>query len=212
LGSVNAAEPSPTRRSHRDIPAGRTRRERKIALTLQENLERYTLPGNDRASFVPTFAVPLALMLHGLLLWRLRRVAAATGRLAVASRPIKCAREDGRGGRLVPKVMEKYQDQLTPAFEGDYDVVPLRVKCLLEESEPTEEEHQRALDLARKEITRQQREIGEEHPLKSATAPPLRLALSQTQLRGAYSRCIKRRILASAGATKRPSLTSTHHR
>ncbi|HEY2533499.1 MAG TPA: hypothetical protein VGJ20_37140 [Xanthobacteraceae bacterium] len=33
---------------------------------------------------VPTFAVPLALMLHGLVLWRLRRGTAATDRLAVA--------------------------------------------------------------------------------------------------------------------------------
>ena len=33
---------------------------------------------------VPTFAVPLALMLHGVVLWRLRRGAAATGRLATA--------------------------------------------------------------------------------------------------------------------------------
>ena len=34
---------------------------------------------------VPTFAVPLALMLHGLVLWRLRREGRPTGRLAVAS-------------------------------------------------------------------------------------------------------------------------------
>jgi hypothetical protein len=33
---------------------------------------------------IPTFAVPLALMLHGLVLWRLRREAAPTGRLALA--------------------------------------------------------------------------------------------------------------------------------
>jgi hypothetical protein len=33
---------------------------------------------------IPTFAVPLALMLHGLVLWRLRRETASTGRLAVA--------------------------------------------------------------------------------------------------------------------------------
>jgi hypothetical protein len=33
---------------------------------------------------VPTFAVPLALMLHGLVLWRLQRGAASTGRLAAA--------------------------------------------------------------------------------------------------------------------------------
>jgi hypothetical protein len=34
---------------------------------------------------VPTFAVPLALMLHGLVLWRLRRKGRPIGRLAVAS-------------------------------------------------------------------------------------------------------------------------------
>jgi hypothetical protein len=33
---------------------------------------------------VPTFAVPLALMLHGLVLWRLRRETATTGRLVTA--------------------------------------------------------------------------------------------------------------------------------
>jgi len=33
---------------------------------------------------VPTFAVPLALMLHGLVLWRLRREAPATNRLVAA--------------------------------------------------------------------------------------------------------------------------------
>ena len=33
---------------------------------------------------IPTFAVPLALMLHGIVLWRLRRQAAAEGRLAAA--------------------------------------------------------------------------------------------------------------------------------
>jgi hypothetical protein len=35
--------------------------------------------------------------------------------------------------------------------------VPIRVKALLEESEPTEEEHQRVLELARTEIARQER-------------------------------------------------------
>jgi hypothetical protein len=37
-------------------------------------------------------------------------------------------------GLLVPKVMKKYQDQLTPAVEGDYGVVPIRVKALLEDA------------------------------------------------------------------------------
>jgi hypothetical protein len=61
-------------------------------------------------------------------------------------------------GFLVPKVVKKYQDQLTPAFEGDDDVVPIRVKALLEESEPSEEEHQRLLELARTEIARRERD------------------------------------------------------
>jgi hypothetical protein len=60
-------------------------------------------------------------------------------------------------GLLVPKVMKKYQDQLTPAVEGDDGVVPIRVKALLEESESTEEEHQRVLELARTEIARRER-------------------------------------------------------
>jgi hypothetical protein len=33
---------------------------------------------------VPTFAVPLDLMLHGVALWRLRRESASNGRLAAA--------------------------------------------------------------------------------------------------------------------------------
>jgi hypothetical protein len=33
---------------------------------------------------VPTFAVPLALMLHGLVLWRLQRETATTGVMALA--------------------------------------------------------------------------------------------------------------------------------
>jgi hypothetical protein len=33
---------------------------------------------------VPTFAVPLALILHGIVLWRLRRKTASTSQLALA--------------------------------------------------------------------------------------------------------------------------------
>ena len=36
---------------------------------------------------VPTFAVPLALMLHGLVLWRLKRETASRGRLPLDVRP-----------------------------------------------------------------------------------------------------------------------------
>jgi hypothetical protein len=48
---------------------------------------------------VPTFAVPLALMLHGLVLLRLRRESASTGRLAAA----RCQSPDsGEGGQVSP--------------------------------------------------------------------------------------------------------------
>ena len=76
-------------------------------------------------------------------------------------------------GLLVPKVMKKYQDQLTPAFEGDDGVVPIRVKALLEESEPNEEEHQRVLELARTEIAR--RERNEYDALEEAVPDLIRL-------------------------------------
>src|SRR5262249_18507497 len=46
---------------------------------------------------VPTFAVPLALMLHGLVLWRLRRGAAPAERLAAA--PCLSLHQQRQGGR-----------------------------------------------------------------------------------------------------------------
>lgn len=61
-------------------------------------------------------------------------------------------------GILVPQVMEKYRDQLLPAFPDDFGIVPTRVKALLEESEVTEEEEEHALELARREIARQERD------------------------------------------------------
>jgi hypothetical protein len=76
-------------------------------------------------------------------------------------------------GFLVPKVMKKYQDKLTPAFEGDDGVVPIRVKALLEESELSEEEHQRLLELARTEIAR--RERNEYDALEEAVPDLIRL-------------------------------------
>jgi hypothetical protein len=54
-------------------------------------------------------------------------------------------------------LMGKYKDQLLPAFADDDGVVPIRIKALLEEEEPSEEEEERALELARREIKRQQR-------------------------------------------------------
>jgi hypothetical protein len=54
--------------------------------------------------------------------------------------------------RLLPKVLEKYRDQLgpDPYCDSTFDLVPLDLKVLLEEPDPLEE--QRARDLARKQI------------------------------------------------------------
>jgi hypothetical protein len=76
-------------------------------------------------------------------------------------------------GLLVPKVIKKYQNQLTPAVEGDDGVVPIRVKALLEETEPSEEEHQRVLEFARTEIAR--RERNEYDALEEAVPDLIRL-------------------------------------
>jgi hypothetical protein len=74
--------------------------------------------------------------------------------------------------RRLPGVLEKYRDRL----QGDpnyspYDRVPLGLKVLLEE--PDLEEEQRALDLARKQIERQQRD--EHEALKEAIPDLIRL-------------------------------------
>jgi hypothetical protein len=56
---------------------------------------------------------------------------------------------------LIPQVRAKYRDQISPPLADDPEIVPIDIKMLLEE--PTEEEEERALELARKEISRQQR-------------------------------------------------------
>ena len=71
--------------------------------------------------------------------------------------------------RRLPGVLEKYRDRL----QGDpnyspYDLVPLGLKVLLEE--PDSEEEHRALDLARKEIEKQQRD---EHDALEEAIPDL---------------------------------------
>jgi hypothetical protein len=64
---------------------------------------------------------------------------------------------------LVPQVMKKYESEMLPpranvsdscAWSSD-DIVPIRIKALLEEEDPSGEAEKRAL--ARKEIARQQR-------------------------------------------------------
>jgi hypothetical protein len=56
---------------------------------------------------------------------------------------------------LIPQVRAKFRDRLGPPNPDDYEIVPFQIKALLEE--PTEAEEERALELARKEIRRQQR-------------------------------------------------------
>jgi hypothetical protein len=72
----------------------------------------------------------------------------------------------------LPGVLEKYRDRLEPRdFDPNdcpYDLVPLRLKVLLEE--PDSEEEQRALDLARKQIEQQQRD---EHEALQEAIPDL---------------------------------------
>ena len=69
---------------------------------------------------------------------------------------------------LVPKVLEKYKDQLPPPVESSEnlpawmaytdDIAPIRLKALLEEPSDSIEVEKRALDLARKQIEEQQRD------------------------------------------------------
>jgi hypothetical protein len=56
--------------------------------------------------------------------------------------------------KLVPQVMKKY-DVKIPHTDLNGDIVPVEIKALVEE--PTDEEQERALEFARREILRQQR-------------------------------------------------------
>src|SRR5258708_30268198 len=62
---------------------------------------------------VPTFAVPLALMLHGLVLWRLRRGSAPTGRPGAAGSPSPCS-PPAEGGPVPPPRNPRYRGARTP--------------------------------------------------------------------------------------------------
>jgi hypothetical protein len=58
--------------------------------------------------------------------------------------------------KLVPQVMKKFELQGPPVVL-DGDLVPIQIKALLEEEQPTDEEQARALGLARKELKHQER-------------------------------------------------------
>ena len=57
---------------------------------------------------------------------------------------------------LIPQVMKKHALPMPP-LEVAGEIVPIELKALLEEDELSEEEGKRALELARREIRRQQR-------------------------------------------------------
>ncbi len=57
---------------------------------------------------------------------------------------------------LIPQVMKKH-DLPMPPMEVAGEIVPIELKALLEEEELSEEEEERALEVARQEIRRQQR-------------------------------------------------------
>jgi hypothetical protein len=56
---------------------------------------------------------------------------------------------------LIPQVRAKYRDQINPPLVDDFELVPIDIKMLLED--PTEQEEEQALELAREDIKRRQR-------------------------------------------------------
>ena len=76
--------------------------------------------------------------------------------------------------KLVPPALKKFEGQMLPPMpgvdwrDGTDDIVPVRLKALLEE--PTDEEEERALQLARAEIRRQERN---DHEALEAAIPDL---------------------------------------
>jgi hypothetical protein len=82
---------------------------------------------------------------------------------------------------LIPQVMKKYESEMLPPHRNDSnacawatdDIVPVRIKALLEEEEPSDEAEARHLELARTEIRRQQR--NEYEALEEAAPDLIRL-------------------------------------
>jgi len=73
---------------------------------------------------------------------------------------------------LVPKVLEKYKDQISTPLDDEVDIVPICLKGLLEESDSIERERI-ARKLARKQIEEHQRDDHE--ALEEAAADLIRL-------------------------------------
>lgn len=98
---------------------------------------------------------------------------------------------------LVPQVIKKYEAQMLPPMpgvdwrDGTDDIVPVGLKALIEE--PTEEEEQRALALARAEIRRQQR--NEYEALEEAIPDLIRMERYERQASSRQKRAVQQFVL-----------------
>jgi hypothetical protein len=114
---------------------------------------------------------------------------------------------------LVPQVMREFDLEMPPkVIEGDF--VPLQIKLLLPEEDPTEEQAQRALDLARSEIRRRQR--NEYQALEEAIPDLIRLERYERRAWSRQRRAIReflnikftRNLLAMAASKARDNAVS----
>jgi hypothetical protein len=102
---------------------------------------------------------------------------------------------------LLPQVMKKYEPVMLPPRGNDFnncawasdDIVPIRIKALLEEEEPSDEAEQRVLELARKEIRRQQR--NEYEALEEAVPDLVRLERYERRAWSRQQRAIQEFVL-----------------
>jgi hypothetical protein len=110
----------------------------------------------------------------------------------------------------VPQVLKKYEAQMLPPIpgvdwrDGTDDIVPVRVKALIEE--PNEEEEERALELARAEIRRRQR--NEYEALEEAIPDLIRLERYERRAWARQQRAIQQFVLIKfnrAMAAARPT-------
>jgi hypothetical protein len=94
---------------------------------------------------------------------------------------------------LVPQALKKFEPQMLPPMpgvdwrDGTDDIVPVRLKALVEE--PTDEEEERALQLARAEIRRQER--NEYEALEEAIPDLIRLERYERRAWSRHKRAIR---------------------
>jgi hypothetical protein len=95
--------------------------------------------------------------------------------------------------KLVPPALKKFEGQMLPPMpgvdwrDGTDDIVPIRLKALLEE--PTQEDEERALQLARAEIRRQER--NDHEALEEAIPDLIRLERYERRAWSRHKRAIR---------------------